>query len=728
MGRRLKTTRRLITAPLTLALLATVTIGCFNVTGSSDVPMMMLVYMVYGFDQETGECKGGVDSVGWNRAQERAFPPSAGYYCVGDDAYMKEAIAQMKSIGVDTLLLSWNGWGDVDFDGRIKAKDYKATNDAIIDWFADLSEDEPGIKAAVVAERFFEVGDLSMSSEDVTSAQKQQVRNYIWDNIYRVHPSAVFHWEGKPLLVSYGRWLFDDNPDSRFTLQEWGVIHEGGDWEFTAHLGLDGMKTGRDGAIWVAPRFDQFYIWATCSGFKDKEPNTVVRFDIDLSEGLYDRTWRKVFENRNQVKMIILYGWNPWAEASSIEPAAPYGDLLLRKTAWYHALFDADQPFVPYPQESSPAREPARLAALMYLWYGFNLTPDWNGAKKLGDSTGGLGSSHWNTPGRNSAHRRGVTDEPVYGFYASDDPDVIAQQLSDMEKAGISVIFISWWGSGDTNLDGVIEEQPLEPNSEKLALSIQEQEAKAMARAAKVLLTHIRANSSPFQVAILVEPYMPDPPDMTTEQKQAILDELWDTVYSAYPDLVLHWEGKPLVVTWSPVDLKETADPRYTIKTWGSYFDGPDWKPESGQDWNWYPEPAWQERMISDDGVYVVHPRFDEFWLNMQGRKFEYPYRRVDPWLTQGVYEWTWQVAVDNSDKIGLIVLNSWNEHKEHTAIESDKGESHMGHGDRLLHRTAAYYGQFKSGLPIVIDKDSWTEAWERREKQFSASRCPENK
>ena len=150
-------------------------------------------------------------------------------------------------------------------------------------------------------------------------------------------------------------------------------------------------------------------------------------------------------------------------------------------------------------------------------------------------------------------------------------PRVIDRQLEDMEKAGVSVILISWWGSGDSNFDGVIEEQPEEPPNEphpnKLDLVIQEQEAQAMARAARVLLDFIRVHSSPFQVAFLVEPYMPDPPDMTTEQKQAILDELWDTVYNAHPASMFHWEGKPLVVTWSPVDLKETADPRYTIKT-----------------------------------------------------------------------------------------------------------------------------------------------------------------
>ena len=249
------------------------------------------------------------------------------------------------------------------------------------------------------------------------------------------------------------------------------------------------------------------------------------------------------------------------------------------------------------------------LAALMYLWFGFDLN--------TGESIGGLKSSHWNTDVGRFGSRVGTTDEPEYGFYASDDPSVIAQQLADMEAAGISVLLISYWGSGDSNLDGGNENK----------------ESEAIVRAAKALLNRISAISAPFKVAFLVEPYMPRPSEVTSAQKQAILDLLWDSFYSAYPDLMFQWEGKPLLVTWDPVELKTPNDPRFTVKTWGSYFSGPDWKTESNQDWNWYPEPAWLSDMISDDGMYVVFPRFDEYWLYIMGREFSYPYRRVDPMI-----------------------------------------------------------------------------------------------
>ena len=317
------------------------------------------------------------------------------------------------------------------------------------------------------------------------------------------------------------------------------------------------------------------------------------------------------------------------------------------------------------------------LAALMYLWYGFD--------PETGESVGGLGSSHWNTPGDDDAHRRGITDEPEYGFYASDDPTTIARQLADMEAAGISVILLSYWGHGDSDLDGINENR----------------ESEAMVRAAKVLLDHVSSNSAPFRVAFLVEPYMPRPTAITLDQRQAIVDTLWDSFYSVYPDLMFQWEGKPLLVTWSPLELESLTDPRFTVRTWGSYFGGPDWKTETAQDWNWYPEPEWLPEMISDDGMYVVFPRFDEYWMYLAGREFGYQYRRVDPLLAEGVYEQAWQTAVDNREDIKLVVVYAWNEYKEHASIEPTKSESSAGYGRSLVEKTATYYRQFKAGQPI---------------------------
>ena len=310
------------------------------------------------------------------------------------------------------------------------------------------------------------------------------------------------------------------------------------------------------------------------------------------------------------------------------------------------------------------------LAALVYLWFGFDLS--------TGRSIGGLGSSHWNTDVGSFGSRVGVTDEPEYGFYASDDPSVIARQLADMEEAQINTIIASWHGYGDRDFDGVVDDLEME----------------AMHRALIVMLDHITSTRAPFRVAVLVEPYMLNAESMTAEQKQDILDFLWKSVYQPYSSVMFQWEGIPLVTTWGAVDLKEPNDPRFNVKSWGS-SDDPNWKTTTRQDWNWYPDISLLPFMISGDGMFVVYPRFDEYWMFKMGRTFPYPYRRVDPFLSEGAYERIWDAAIENRDRIKLLVLYSWNEHEEHAAIEPVRGNSPTSYGRALLDKTAAYYERF---------------------------------
>ena len=328
-------------------------------------------------------------------------------------------------------------------------------------------------------------------------------------------------------------------------------------------------------------------------------------------------------------------------------------------------------------EPASPAPTVAQpLAALMYLWFGFDLD--------TGNSIGGLKSSHWNTD-LGIGSRVGVTDEPAYGFYASDDPAVIGQQLASMEEAGIGTIIVSWHGWGDINFDGNVDDK----------------EKEAMQRALIALMDYISSTNAPFKVAVLVEPFMVDPPGLTLVQKQQILDFLWDNVYNVYPAFMFDWETNPLLVTWSNVDLKEPADGRFTVKSWSS-TDNPNWKADTSLDWNWYPDVTLVEGTISDDGVIVLFPRFDEYWMYIMGKDLGHDYRRVDPLLEDQIYGQAWQVAVDNKDDISLILLYTWNEHEEHAAIEPDKGISPVSYGNSLIEKTSRYYRQFLAGQNIV--------------------------
>ncbi|MDP2952082.1 MAG: hypothetical protein Q8O76_02035, partial [Chloroflexota bacterium] len=161
----------------------------------------------------------------------------------------------------------------------------------------------------------------------------------------------------------------------------------------------------------------------------------------------------------------------------------------------------------PSPSPAKPSDVP--LATLWYPWFGFDM--------ETGECMGGLGSSHWNTDvGRGS--RVGVTDEPVWGFYCSDDGQVITQQLEAMRRAGIDTILISWWGWGDSDLDGVIDSP----------------EGVATDRAVRTLLDYVASTGAPFKVAFMVEPFMEDADELVGDKKQELVDYIWDNFYSRY--------------------------------------------------------------------------------------------------------------------------------------------------------------------------------------------------
>ena len=324
----------------------------------------------------------------------------------------------------------------------------------------------------------------------------------------------------------------------------------------------------------------------------------------------------------------------------------------------------------------------APLMALTYFWFGFDLT--------TGASQAGLRSSHWNTD-LGIGSRVGVTDSPTYGYYASDDPIVIAAQLADMHRAGISVILASWMQKGDRDFDGVVDDE----------------EMNAMRRAIIALMDYIEATNDPMTVALLIEPFMIDPPGMSSANKQMLLDDAWDTIYSAYPTHMFVYEGKPLIVSWGDVDLKEPGDVRFTIKRFSS-TSATDWKSSTAQDWNWNPALADVKNNISDDGMVVVFPRFDTFWMHVMGDP-SIPIesvRRVDERLEESLYEDVWQVAVDNRDDIKLLLLYSWNEHEEHAAIEPVVNTKFPSYGDTLVRKTGEYYRQFLAGQDIVALSD----------------------
>ena len=185
------------------------------------------------------------------------------------------------------------------------------------------------------------------------------------------------------------------------------------------------------------------------------------------------------------------------------------------------------------------------LATLLYIGFGLK----WN-EKMTGDEprwvpklpeVSGLGTRGWNVIG--DTFYEGLTfGQSEIGWYASDDEATIAWQLDQMQRAGIRVIYISWQGWGDDDLDGM-------PNEGSIAVSYD--------RTAKKILRYIRDHRLPFQFGILVEDFPSDlgqtsPLNLSDESRNRLANKLWDDFFDpenpdGFADIAYLKDGKPLV-------------------------------------------------------------------------------------------------------------------------------------------------------------------------------------
>ena len=187
------------------------------------------------------------------------------------------------------------------------------------------------------------------TARNLSAVRKQMVLDYVWDNIYNVYPGLIFHWDGKPPLATVGELYFDlneDAPDDCFTLRSFRFkaedIDPGNAWNWIITEPLPYFQAV-DNTIILSPRYDEWFLaaahpkWWEAGAWGWTEP---LRRDPYLTENLYDFQWRQVYDRREETDLVILWAWNSWMEQLYIEPdneqgAAPAGDMLLLKTAWY---------------------------------------------------------------------------------------------------------------------------------------------------------------------------------------------------------------------------------------------------------------------------------------------------------------------------------------------------------------------------------------------------------
>jgi len=264
---------------------------------------------------------------------------------------------------------------------------------------------------------------------------------------------------------------------------------------------------------------------------------------------------------------------------------------------------------------------------------------------------------------------------PVSGFYCFGDPAYQETTIQLMTEHGLTWVLVSYNGWGDVDLDGDIEAEDFESAHRDIG--------KLFERSAGRL-----------KIALLVEPYVDlgglNPANLTGKQKAEIRNRIWTELYQPNRDSVMEVGDKPLLVQWFPMDLGQ--DDRFTIKTFGS-SENPD---EPLLDWNWYPALDQYPQIISDDGFVSFAPRFDEYFMWLQGLATN-P-RRMDPFLEEDIYCKFWKVAVDNRVEVKLILIYAWNAYGEQAFIEPAKNGplgSGGAKGRLLLERTRSYYQQF---------------------------------
>ena len=59
-----------------------------------------------------------------------------------------------------------------------------------------------------------------------------------------------------------------------------------------------------------------------------------------LSEGVYEQYWDIANENRDEIALVLIYGWNAYGEQSVIEPVVDGPDLLRQTQEGFERLLE----------------------------------------------------------------------------------------------------------------------------------------------------------------------------------------------------------------------------------------------------------------------------------------------------------------------------------------------------------------------------------------------------
>ncbi len=291
------------------------------------------------------------------------------------------------------------------------------------------------------------------------------------------------------------------------------------------------------------------------------------------------------------------------------------------------------------------------VGVFFYVWYGYNQTSlTW---------TGGNGTSHWNDGGAGI-----VIDYPIFGYYSSNNNDTLKEQISLMRDAGIDFIVISWWGIKDyTN------------------------------NASRNVFKFLVGNGMDFKACFIIEPY-------ENINYTQVYDYIFDNFVEPYNPWYMRFEGKPLIFFFNPVYSGFYKDGRFNAFVVGNppndvdiiFWKGMDCLDEYGgfEHIEYYTG----DPVISDEGIVSILPRYDDKALYDAGSR--QTFMRFDRLLTKNLYGKEWNYVIKNKDKVKMVLIYSWNEYHERSAIEPHYDYTTGKSQHYLLNPTKYCIKQFK--------------------------------
>jgi len=324
------------------------------------------------------------------------------------------------------------------------------------------------------------------------------------------------------------------------------------------------------------------------------------------------------------------------------------------------------------PMETVESANTIPVGVYYYLWYGFDSnSSSW---------TGGNRTSHWNDSASGI-----VLDYPTSGYYSSMDNNTLKNHLFYIQYCGIDFIIVSWWGWGVYNFS-----KPNDINKNYEAFD----------NATFNLFKYLKATNSQIKVALLVENFNSSSMDWTQTYNYILTK-----YYNPYSAWIFNWHGKPLLLSFNPLTLQ--ANNSFTTRTVGSPPNHYDWNFWRGMDklesysGNFDSSFYTGNPEISSDGVVTVIPRYDDKALYDAGSRTTF--MQFDRTFSKGLYDEEWRYLCSMKDSIRLVLIYSWNENHERSAIEpliyyGDSGRDQT----YLVELTRKEVSSFESYVPPI--------------------------